>query len=131
MPKSRLQRLPVLIAEDNKVNQRLLQLMLKHLGYTTVAVENGLEACGRLARTSFSLIFMDIQMPVMNGLDATREIRATIPESQQPFIIGVTGSQIKRADCLEAGMDEYVPKPIDLQRLHLLLRKLENRCQVA
>ncbi|NBD37972.1 MAG: response regulator [Verrucomicrobia bacterium] len=131
MSKSRLQRLPVLIAEDNKVNQRLLQLMLKHLGYTTVAVENGLEACARLARTSFSLIFMDIQMPVMNGLDATREIRATIPESQQPFIIGVTGLQIKRAECLEAGMDEYIPKPIDLRRLHLLLRKLADRCQVA
>jgi len=131
MSNSCLHRYPALIVEDSKVNQRLLQLMLKHLGYTTVAVNNGMEACRRLNRTTFSLIFMDIQMPVMNGLDATREIRATVSEKEQPIIIGVTSSQIQRAECIEAGMDEYVPKPIDLKKLHHLLGKMQSRFRVA
>ena len=108
--------LKILLAEDNIVNQRVAMSMLKKMGHGVVVVENGLEAVKAFEAEAFDLILMDGQMPVMDGLEATREIRnweGTSKIGRIP-IIAVTANAMKgdREKFLEAGMDDYLAKPI-------------------
>ena len=106
--------LRVLLAEDNQVNQQVAQLMLAKLGHRADTVANGLEAVQVLRRTWYDVVLMDVQMPVMDGLEATRLIRAQLPAEQQPRIIAMTASVLleDRNACRDAGMDDYLPKPV-------------------
>lgn len=106
----------VLVVEDSLMNQKVLKLMLERMGLDVVTAADGIEAIEQVKNNSFDLILMDIQMPKMNGYDATRQIRkngVTTP------IIAVTANamQSDRDDCLKAGCDDYVSKPIDRQKL--------------
>ncbi len=114
----------ILLVEDNPVNQKMALLMLKKLGYRADKAANGREALAALETKSYDLILMDVQMPEMDGLEATREIRRRWP-SRGPKIVALTAHAIAgdREKCLQAGMDDYLCKPIDLDDLRAAVEK--------
>lgn len=120
--------LSILLAEDNPVNQRMTILMLKKLGYKTDYVSNGQEAISALQRQHYDLVLMDVQMPEMDGLKATAEIRRLWP-SDGPRIVALTAHAISgdREKCLEAGMDDYLCKPINLEDLSAAIERASRR----
>jgi CheY-like chemotaxis protein len=115
-------QLRILIAEDYIFNRLLIESILNKLGYTPEMVENGQEAVDRVAATTFDLVFMDVQMPVMDGLTASRRIREL--KVKQPVIIAMTAEaqESDRQACLQAGMDDYLSKPIQLEKLITMLK---------
>ncbi|MBL0936117.1 MAG: response regulator [Rhizobiaceae bacterium] len=110
--------LDVLVAEDNEVNQLVFRQILEEIGLKFAIVANGRLALERYREAGARLILMDVSMPVMDGLEATRAIRA-LPDAAPVPIIGVTAHALKgdRERCLEAGMDDYLPKPISPKAL--------------
>ncbi|MCK7508973.1 MAG: response regulator [Desulfobacterales bacterium] len=108
----------ILLAEDNPVNQKMALLMLKKLGYHADKAGSGREVLEALEAKSYDLILMDVQMPEMDGLEATREIRRRWP-SGGPKIVALTAHAIAgdKEKCLQAGMDDYLCKPIDIDDL--------------
>jgi two-component system sensor histidine kinase/response regulator len=110
--------LRILLAEDNAINQRLAVALLQRAGHQIVAVENGKQALDLLARGGFDLVLMDVQMPEVDGLTATRIIRADPKWDAMP-IVALTAHALKgdRERCLAAGMDDYVSKPIRPEEL--------------
>ncbi|MEA2762050.1 MAG: hypothetical protein QOD47_1334 [Gemmatimonadaceae bacterium] len=116
----RTRSLRVLVAEDNAVNQKLAWSILDRAGHDVVLVANGREAVDAMSRERFDVVLMDVQMPVMGGLEATRRIRELESASaRRTPIIAVTARAMKgdREACIEAGMDGFVPKPIQAARL--------------
>jgi PAS domain S-box-containing protein len=111
--------LRILLAEDNAVNQKLALRLLERLGYEADLAQNGLEVLEALERQPYDIVLMDVQMPELDGLDATRRIRARWPEGEGPRIIAMTANAMRedRDACLEAGMDDYVAKPIRPEEL--------------
>jgi len=116
--------LHILIAEDNLVNQKLAMRVLNKLGYQPEIVNNGLEAVELLSDKSFDLILMDMLMPEMDGLEATRTIRKN--GGEQPYIVAMTANALPedREMCLQAGMDDYISKPIKLDILVNVLKEI-------
>lgn len=115
--------LRILIAEDNPINQKLTERVLHKLGYTTDIASNGKEALAVACQKQFDLIFMDVQMPEMDGLEATRQMRKQL--AVQPFIVAMTANAMQgdREECLNAGMDDYISKPVKLETLVSTLQK--------
>lgn len=113
-------RLPlhILLVDDNSTNQRLGLRLLERFGYRADVAANGKEAIEALERQAYDVILMDVQMPVLDGLEATRRIRQRA-ELPQPYIVAMTADAMSedRAACLTAGMDDYVSKPIRVQAL--------------
>lgn len=110
---------PVLVVEDNPVNQKVVTAVLRKRGYAVTVAANGQEALEELRRQSYAVILMDVQMPVLDGLEATRRIRAN-PALRHTPIIAMTAHAMNgdRERCLEAGMNAYLAKPVD--HAHLL-----------
>ncbi|MFI5909830.1 response regulator [Dactylosporangium sp. NPDC051541] len=106
--------LRILVAEDNQVNQTVATMMLAKLGHRADVAANGAEALAAVRRVTYDVVLMDVQMPVLDGLDATRRIRAELPPDRQPHIIALTASALieDRAACEAAGMDDYLTKPM-------------------
>jgi PAS domain S-box-containing protein len=122
--------LSVLVAEDTAVNQRLITAFLQRLGYRADVVADGVEVLEILARRDYDVILMDVHMPRLDGLDATRRIRAELPRERQPHIIAVTASVMKEETeaCARAGMDQFIGKPIMSDALeNALARAAEQR----
>jgi signal transduction histidine kinase/DNA-binding response OmpR family regulator len=121
--------LHILIAEDNAVNQRLLTRLLEKRGHRVSMVTNGLEATAAVAVEDFDLVFMDVQMPIMDGLEATKAIRETARDKikRQP-VVALTAYAMKGDNdrCLAAGMDGYLTKPIRSPELDSILRIYEE-----
>jgi len=111
--------LRVLLAEDNVVNQQVAQLMLRKAGHQVDTVGNGQAALDALGRTDYDLVLMDVQMPVMDGLQATRLIRQQLPTERQPRILAMTANVLveDRTACTKAGMDGYLTKPVRQEAL--------------
>jgi len=111
--------LRILIAEDNPVNQRLVVMMLRSIGYEASLAGDGAEALAAVAREPFDLVLMDIQMPVMDGLEASRKICEAYPEGKRPHIIALTANALAgdKDLCLQAGMHDYLTKPIRIKSL--------------
>jgi PAS domain S-box-containing protein len=116
--------LKILLAEDNFQSQKVIMQMLSKLGFSADLAANGLEALQALERQRYDIILMDVRMPEMNGLDATRIIRQRWPGAK-PIIIAVTayGLEGDREKCLDAGMDDYISKPIKLKDLQSIIGK--------
>ena len=111
----------ILVAEDNQINQKLIMRILGKLGYTPMLAQNGLEVLSLLELHPFDLILMDIQMPEMDGLEATRSIRSA--HIHQPVIVAMTANAMNedREMCLRAGMNDYLPKPLQIESLLKML----------
>jgi len=110
--------LKILIAEDNMINKKLIMTIMNKLGYDASLASNGKEAYGKAIETSYDVILMDVEMPIMNGVDSMKLIRAK-KEISQPYIIAVTANAKTEDETmyLEAGMDDYLSKPINMQKL--------------
>ncbi|HYI96404.1 MAG TPA: ATP-binding protein [Bryobacteraceae bacterium] len=114
----------VLVVEDNMVNQRVAMRLLDKLGYVVEAVSDGQKAVDRVMEARYSLVLMDCQMPVMDGLQATREIRKREVGYRTPIVALTAGAlQSDEANCRNAGMDGFIAKPIDIHKLKLILEK--------
>lgn len=115
--------LRILVAEDNQMNQQLIMKILSKLGYKADLAADGLEVLDLVNKKTFDVILMDVQMPKMDGLEATRIIKKRFPE--RPFIIAMTANALQ-ADlqiCIDAGMDDYISKPFKLDGLVSKLKK--------
>ena len=112
--RSEVARLKVLVVEDNVVNQKVALGMLAKVGCRADVAANGLEALEAVRRQRYDVVLMDVQMPVMDGLEATRQIRAQLPAERQPHIVALTANAMAddRDRCLSAGMDDYLSKPL-------------------
>jgi CheY-like chemotaxis protein len=118
--------LHVLLAEDNTVNQRLATRLLEKRGHRVTVANNGQEAISLLERSSFDLVLMDVQMPLIDGLEATRIIRKREKETRTHMpIVALTAHAIKGDEerCIEAGMDSYLAKPIRPEELDAVLQR--------
>jgi CheY-like chemotaxis protein/anti-sigma regulatory factor (Ser/Thr protein kinase) len=127
--------LRILVAEDNAVNQKIIVRLLEKAGHLPTVVDNGLDAVTQCRSGLFDLVFMDVEMPGMDGLDATREIRRCEIASRKQHlpIIAMTAYALRgdRERCLAAGMDDYLPKPIQMADVLRLLHGIEQKPSVA
>lgn len=117
--------LRILLAEDNATNQKLALLILERLGYRADIAANGEEAVVALKRQTYDTILMDMQMPEMDGLEATRQIRQRYRPEQQPYIIAMTANAMQgdRELCFDAGMNDYITKPIRVEALVAAMKR--------
>ncbi|WP_199314051.1 response regulator [Leptolyngbya sp. FACHB-671] len=124
--------LKILLAEDNLVNQKVALLMLQRLGYKADVVSNGLEALKALQDQKYDLVLMDVQMPEMDGLEATRSIRQNYLLERCPRIVAMTANAMRgdREECLQSGMDDYISKPIQMQDLLRVLTQQQGSTHV-
>ncbi len=121
--------LRILLAEDNLINQKVALRILQRLGYEADLAENGLAVLAALAHKDYDVILMDVQMPEMNGLDATRRIRAELPPERQPRIIALTADAMAgyQNECLASGMNGYITKPIRVEELVAVLEQAKQQ----
>jgi CheY-like chemotaxis protein len=119
--------LRILVAEDNLVNQKVILLMLRKLGYRADLAATGLEALEALKNQAYDVVLMDVQMPEMDGFEATRLIRQQWLDG--PWIIAITAHALDgdKERCLELGMDDYLSKPMQMEMLKLALDKVKPR----
>jgi signal transduction histidine kinase/DNA-binding response OmpR family regulator len=118
-------RLRILLAEDNVVNQKVAVHMLARLGYRADVAANGREVLEALRRQPYDVILMDVQMPEMDGMEASRAIRARFPGTMRPWIIAMTANAMQgdREACLAAGMNDYIAKPVRMGELAAALER--------
>jgi CheY-like chemotaxis protein len=114
----------ILLADDNVSSQKVALQMLKRLGYRADMAANGIEVCQALERQTYDLVLMDVRMPEMDGLEATRIIRQRWP-NRGPNIIAITAYALEgdKEKCLEAGMDDYISKPMKIEELARVLER--------
>lgn len=119
--------LRILVAEDNPVNLKVVLMMLSHLGYRADSARNGLEVLSALEHRDYDLVFMDIQMPDMDGLEAARRIR-DMKGYERPRIVAITAYALEgdRERCIAAGMDDYISKPVTMEKLKAAIENVES-----
>jgi CheY-like chemotaxis protein len=122
--------LRILLAEDNVVNQKVAVYMLARLGYTADIANNGLEALVAVQNQPYDVVLMDVQMPEMDGLEATRHICEQWQPEERPYLIAMTANALTgdAERCLAAGMDAYISKPVQLEKL---VKALQNASEVV
>jgi CheY-like chemotaxis protein len=126
--------LRLLLAEDNIINQKVATRILSQMGYRPDVVHNGVEVLEALERQKYDVILMDVQMPEMDGLEATRQVRLRYTGARRPWIIAMTANAMDtdRKNCFDAGMDGYLSKPVRIEALEAeLVRSSENIGQVV
>jgi CheY-like chemotaxis protein len=119
--------LTVLLAEDNRINTMFIKRLVERFGHRVVHAESGVQAVSLWQDLAVDLILMDVQMPEMDGYEATRRIRSLeVDQGRSVPIVALTASAMKGADrpCLEAGMNAYLPKPLDVARLEQILNSV-------
>jgi signal transduction histidine kinase len=112
-------QLRILVAEDNPTNVKVIKLVMERLGYRIDVAGNGLEVLAALRRQQYDLVLMDVQMPEMNGIEATRQILREWPPTRRPRVIALTGGVMpeERRACLDAGIEDFLNKPLELPAL--------------
>ena len=118
--------LHVLLVEDEPDNQALALRMLSALGHRVDVAVDGADALVRVHETAYDVVLMDVMMPVLDGLEATRRLRQELPPDRQPRVVALTARALRsdREACLAAGMDDYLTKPVRLGSLAAALRPL-------
>lgn len=119
-----MEGITLLLVEDNVLNQKLIFLTLSKYGFNIDVANNGQEALDKLDSKTYDIILMDLMMPVMDGLEATRNIRKREQENgNKNIIIGLTANtyDADRDKCLNEGMDEYMPKPFDIEKFQEII----------
>jgi signal transduction histidine kinase/CheY-like chemotaxis protein/tetratricopeptide (TPR) repeat protein len=121
--------LRILLAEDNVVNQKLAMRLLQQMGYRADLASNGIEAVESVKRQTYDVVLMDIQMPEMDGLEASREINRSARDGMRPRIVAMTANAMQgdREQCIAAGMDDYITKPIRVEALVAALTSVATR----
>jgi two-component system, sensor histidine kinase len=120
----------ILVAEDNPVNQLVAKRMLQTLGCEVDQADNGAEALAALARRTYDVLLLDVQMPEVDGFEVARRLVAEYPRPQdRPWIIAVTANAVQgdRDLCLQAGMDDYLTKPVRPAELAAALQRARSR----
>ena len=121
------ERLPLrlMLADDNLINQKVGVKMLQRLGYRPEVAANGVEVLKLLQQQPFDLIFLDVQMPEMDGFESARRIHKEWPDTRRPRLVAMTGNALEgdRDRCLEAGMDDYVAKPVRITELQAVIER--------
>jgi osomolarity two-component system sensor histidine kinase NIK1 len=125
-----VEMLKILLVEDNVLNQRIVLFSLKKFNHAVTIANNGLEAVEKFKEDNFDVILMDIMMPVMDGLEATTKIREEEVRLKAPKrtpIIALTANTMDndRTKCISYGMDEFLAKPFDIEKLKMVFNKLE------
>lgn len=117
--------LSILVAEDNQINQKLVASILKKLGYDADFAFNGIEVLQKVNEKNFDLIYMDVQMPELDGLEATKKIVEMFPVEKTPIIIAMTANAMlgDKEICMDAGMNDYLSKPILVEKLRTTIEK--------
>ncbi len=125
---SETQHLHILVAEDNTINQRLITLMLTKMGHSVDIVENGALAVDAVGKSRYDIAFIDMQMPVMGGLEAAAEICRRYPRNSRPPLVALTANTLvgDREKCLAAGMDSYLAKPLRTASLNETILEMVN-----
>ena len=113
----------ILVVDDNAINRRMLEVGLRRSGFVVDTACDGSEAVAAAERSSYDLVLMDVQMPVMDGVEATRRIRDRAADGPQILALTAHGTEADRAVCLDAGMDDYLTKPVRLGDLVTVLRQ--------
>jgi CheY-like chemotaxis protein len=128
-----LPKLRIVVAEDDAVSRELALKFLERLGYQPDWASNGADLLQSLKNGSYDVVFMDMQMPGVDGLEATRRARRDLPPERQPRIIALTAAAFPedRARCMEAGMDDYISKPIDMDELAAMVGKIASSRSAA
>ena len=113
-----------MLADDNPINQKVGLSVLQKLGYRADVANNGIEVLSALEQKAYDIIFLDVQMPEMDGLEATRQICQRWSRERRPCLIAMTGNALMgdREKCLEAGASDYIAKPVNTEQLLSLLR---------
>jgi signal transduction histidine kinase/ligand-binding sensor domain-containing protein/CheY-like chemotaxis protein len=121
-----LRPLRILLVEDNQINQMVAVALLGQIGYEAHVAENGQEALEALRTAPYDVVFMDVQMPVMDGFEASRAIWQEFDEETRPYIIAMTAQAMRgdREQCLAAGMDAYISKPVDIGEIRSMLARV-------
>ena len=126
----------ILLADDNPVNRDLAARLLTKRGHEVVTVENGQEAVDRFLESVFDVILMDLEMPVMSGIEAARQIRAkeratAIDTPPYTPIIAMTAhdQEAQKTSCLVVGMDGFITKPIDIKTIHQTIQEIVDAAQ--
>jgi CheY-like chemotaxis protein/HPt (histidine-containing phosphotransfer) domain-containing protein len=122
--------LSILVVDDDELNQRMMLLLLKRDGHVVECVSNGLEAFEAVKSKPYDMVLMDLQMPVMDGVEASRQIREWEKENAHVFIVALTASYLpeRGGELFAAGIDNYMPKPFNVSHLRNILQYgLENR----
>ncbi|MEW5849369.1 MAG: ATP-binding protein [Myxococcota bacterium] len=121
--------LRVLLVDDNAANQLVLVSMLEHLGYRPDVAESGHDALAAIRERRYDVVLMDMQMPEMDGLEATRQLHAMLPREEVPWVVALTANVLdeQRAQCLAAGMHDFLAKPVDLRTLAEALKRAPRR----
>ncbi len=121
-----MDNIKILLAEDDVLNRKIILAMLNKIGYKAYAVKNGREVIDTLEKEFYDIIFMDIYMPDMTGIEVTKHIRESFPKEKQPFIIAMTAGRIEgdRDACFSTGMNGYIHKPVNKETLSEAIEKL-------
>jgi CheY-like chemotaxis protein len=116
--------LSILVVDDDELNRRLMGVLLTHEGHHVEVAANGLEAVDAVKRNKFDIVFMDLQMPAMDGMEASRQIRAWENESAHTFIVALTASYLPEEGQIlfEAGIDNYLSKPFEIRHIQRLIK---------
>ncbi|MFA7360743.1 MAG: response regulator [Candidatus Kapaibacterium sp.] len=122
---SKEQAIKILVAEDNMINRKLIHKILSQIGYDSDHAVHGLEAIDKLKQVSYDIIFMDVQMPEMDGIEATKHIVKNWEAHERPVIIAMTANVMQgdRDNCINAGMDDYLSKPVIIEDVEKILAK--------
>jgi len=130
--------LSILVVDDDELNQRMMRLLLKRDGHSVDCASNGLEAVNAVKSQSYDMVLMDLQMPVMDGVEASRRIREWESDGAHIFIVALTASYLpeRGQELYEAGIDNYMPKPFEVSHLRNILQygiensKLRNTTEI-